>query len=80
MLDMRVGSTPTAPTNNQKNKDMKTLGYCVAVAALLFLWTNGGEQASTTTWALSLCGILTALVLMVKGQDDETTHHTMDAL
>lgn len=48
---------------------MKTLGYCVAVAALLFLWTNGGEQASTTTWALSLCGIITSLVLLVRSEN-----------
>jgi len=64
MLDMRVGSTPTAPTNNQKNKDMKTLGYCVAVATILFLCLNGGEQATTTTWALALAGIIASLVLI----------------
>lgn len=45
---------------------MKTLSYCVAVATILFLCLNGGEQATTTTWALSLCGIVTALVLLLK--------------
>lgn len=45
------------------------------IGTLLFLGLNGGEDANITTWALSLCGILTALVLMVKGQDDKTSRH-----
>ena len=53
---------------------MQILSYCVLCGTLLFLGLNGGEDATTTTWALSLCGILTALVLMVKGQDEETRH------
>ena len=64
MLVMRAGSTPAAPTNNQKNKDMKTLGYCVATATLVWLAANGGEQATTTTWALALAGIIASLVLI----------------
>lgn len=54
-------------------KDMQILSYCVLIGTLLFLCLNGGEDAGTTTWALSLCGILTALVLMVK--DDKTSRH-----
>lgn len=53
---------------------MKTLGYCVAIATIAWWCLNGGEDAGTTTWALSLCGIIAALVLMVKGQDEETRH------
>ena len=53
---------------------MQILSYCVLAGTLLFLGLNGGEQATTTTWALSLCGILTALVLMVKGQDETSRY------
>lgn len=45
---------------------MRTLGYCVAVATMLFLAFNGGEQATTTTWALALAGIIASLVLISK--------------
>lgn len=45
---------------------MKTLGYCVAIATILFLCLNGGEQATTTTWALALAGIVASLVLISK--------------
>ena len=49
---------------------MQILSYCVLAGTLIFLCLNGGEQATTTTWALSLGGILVALVLMVKGQSN----------
>ena len=55
-------------------KDMQILSYCVLAGTLLFLGLNGGEQATTTTWALSLGGILTALVLMVNGKDETSRH------
>lgn len=45
---------------------MKTLGYCVAIATLVWLAANGGEQATTTTWALALAGIIASLVLISK--------------
>lgn len=47
-------------------KDMKTLSYCVFGGTLIFLLANGGENANITAWALSLCGIVTALVLLLK--------------
>ena len=53
---------------------MQILAYCVLAGTLLFLGLNGGEDATTTTWALSLCGIIAALVLMVKGQDETSRH------
>lgn len=49
---------------------MKILSYCVLVGTLLFLWLNGGEDADIVTQALSLCGIITALALMAKGQSN----------
>ena len=52
---------------------MQILAYCVLAGTLVFLGLNGGEDAGATTWALSLCGILTALVLMVKGQSNADT-------
>ena len=52
---------------------MKTLAYCVLGGTLLFLWLNGGENADITTLALSLCGIITALALIVKGQSNADT-------
>ena len=52
---------------------MKTLAYCVLVGTLAFLWLNGGEDAGTATWVLSLCGIITALALIVKGQSNADT-------
>ena len=53
---------------------MQILSYCVLIGTLLFLCLNGGEDATTTTWALSLGGIIAALVLMVKGQDETSRH------
>ena len=53
---------------------MQILSYCVLIGTLLFLCLNGGEDATTTTWALSLCGIITAIALMANGQDEETRH------
>ena len=53
---------------------MHILSYCVLCGTLLFLGLNGGEDANITTWALSLCGIIAALVLMVKGQDETSRH------
>lgn len=53
---------------------MQILSYCVLAGTLLFLCLNGGEDAGTITWALSLGGILTALVLMAKGQDKTSRH------
>lgn len=47
-------------------KDMKVLSYCVFGGTLIFLLANGGENASITAWALSLCGIVTSLVLLLK--------------
>ena len=52
---------------------MKTLAYCVLVGTLAFLCLNGGEDADITTLALSLCGIITALALIVKGQSNADT-------
>jgi len=45
---------------------MKTLSYCVFGGTLIFLLANGGEDANIGAWALSLCGIATALVLLLK--------------
>lgn len=81
---MRAGSTPAAPTihlvlgrhiatawGTEKNyDDMKTLGYCVATATLCFLADNGGVDANTMTWALSLVGIIAAILLLA--HDKET--------
>ena len=52
---------------------MKTLAYCVLGGTLLFLWLNGGEDADITTWALSLCGIITSVAIMATEKDEETT-------
>lgn len=49
---------------------MKILAYCVLGGTLAFLWLNGGEDADITTLVLSLCGIITALALMAKGQSN----------
>lgn len=81
---MRAGSTPAAPTIHQvlwpslrdgmgdrkHLDDMKTLGYCVAIATLCFLADNGGVDANTMTWALSLVGIIAAIWLLA--HDKET--------
>lgn len=70
------GSSPSHPAHGHHRsggtdepttlKDMKTLSYCVFGGTLLFLCLNGGENANITAWALSLCGIVTALVLLLK--------------
>lgn len=52
--------------------DMKTLGYCVATATLCFLADNGGVDANTMTWALSLVGIIAAIVLLARSKDKPT--------
>jgi len=52
---------------------MKTLAYCVLVGTLAFLWLNGGEDADITTWALSLVGIITSVVMMATAKEKETT-------
>ena len=53
---------------------MKTLGYCVAIATIAWWCLNGGTEADTTTLTLTLVGIIASLVMMVKGQDEETRH------
>jgi len=52
---------------------MKTLSYCVLGGTLLFLWLNGGEDADTAILALSLCGIITSVVMMATAKEKETT-------
>lgn len=54
---------------------MQILAYCVLIGTLLFLWLNGGEDADITTWALSLVGIITAIVLMAKGDTESEKFH-----
>ena len=51
---------------------MKTLGYCVAVATLCFLAANGGVEATTMTWALSLVGIIAAILLLAHDKEKPT--------
>lgn len=53
---------------------MRILGYCVAVATMLFLAFNGGEQATTTTLALSLSGIIASMAILAHSDKIDSNH------
>ena len=44
----------------------------MAVATLCFLADNGGVDANTMTWAVSLVGIIAAIVLLARSKEKPT--------
>lgn len=60
---------PPLPLTTQKNKDMKTLGYCVAIATIAWWCLNGGTEADTTTLTLTLVGIIASLAMMASHRE-----------